>query len=129
MKCVRILAIIAAVVLFLPAIMAAKDKDEGDVQLATPVRLGNTRLQAGEYKVEWMPSNSGVKVKFLQQDKTLATVSGEVVELKHPSPYDAVVLKPAKSGQGNTIDEIVFDNRTEALRIEPGMRASSGVTR
>lgn len=130
MRYVRFLAIIAAVVVFLPAMMAAKDdKDEGNVQLTTPVQLGAIRLPPGEYKVEWMPSNSGVKVNFLQHDKTLATIHGQVVELKHPSPYDAVVLKPAESGQGTTIDEIDFDNRTEALRIEPGMRAPSGVVR
>lgn len=127
MKCARFLAILAAVVLFLPAMMIAKDKEEGSVQLTTPIQLGNTRLQPGEYEVEWIPSNSGIKVKFLQQDKTLATVHGEVVELKHPSPYDAVVLKPARSGQGNTIDEIEFDNRSEALRIEPRIKPS-GVT-
>ena len=129
MKCARFLAVIATVVLFLPAVMAAKDNDEGSVQLTTPVQLGNTQLQPGEYKVEWTPSDSGIKVKFLQQDKTLATVHGEVVELKHPSPYDAVVLQPARSGQENTIDEIEFDNRSEALRIDPGVRATSGVNR
>lgn len=129
MKCVRLFAITAVVVLFLPAVMAAKDKDEGKVQLTTPVQLGTTELQPGEYTVEWTHAGSSVKVNFLQHDKTLATTSGKVVELKHPSPYDAVVLKPTKSGHGKTIDEIDFDNRTEALRIEPTMRTPSGAGR
>lgn len=124
----RFFVITAAVVLFLPAFIAAKDKDPGKLQLTTPVELGATQLNPGEYEVEWTNSGSGVKVNFLQNDKTIAMTSGKVVELKHPSPYDAVVLKPTKSGHGKTIDEIDFDNRIEALRIEPG-RAQSGASR
>jgi hypothetical protein len=125
MKCVRFFAIMAAILLFLPAVVAAKNKDEGKLQLTASVQLGATQLKPGEYKVEWTHAGSGVKVNFLQNDKTVVTTSGKVVELKHPSPYDAVVLKPTKSGHGKTIDEIDFDNRTEALQIEPTMRAPS----
>lgn len=124
MKCARFL-LIAAIALLLPALAAAKDKDEGGLQLTTAVQLGTTQLQPGDYKVVWTNNGSDVKVTFLQHDKVLATTTGQVIELKHPSPYDDVVLKPVGNSQAKTIDEIDFSNRTEALRIEPPMTAKT----
>jgi hypothetical protein len=129
MKCARFLPTLAAAVLLLPAIAAAKDKDEGRFQLTTSVELGSVRLEPGEYKVSWISAGSDVKIIFLQDDKIQANAVGEVIELKHPSPYDDVVLKPTNHGQAKTIDEIDFEGRTEALRIKPTASANNVVTR
>ena len=122
MKSARLLCVIAVFAVFFPLFATAKDRDEGSFQLTVPVQLGATQLQPGEYKAEWTPSGSHVNVSILQHDKVLATAAGQVIELKHPSPYDDVVLKPMKHGQATTIDEIDFENRTEALRIEPMLK-------
>jgi hypothetical protein len=117
-KCARFLAV-AALLALLPIAALAADKDEGRIQLTTPVQLGTVHLKPGEYDVAWIPDGSHVKVNFLQNKKVLASAEGSIVEHKQPSPYDAVVLKSTSDGKAQTIDEIDFDNRTESLRIEP----------
>lgn len=118
MKCAR-MVVVAALLSLLPIAAAAADKDEGRIQLTSAVQLGAVQLKPGEYDVAWIPDGSHVKVNFLQHKEVLATAEASVVEHKHPSPYDDVVLKPTQNGRAQTIDEIDFDNRTESLRIEP----------
>jgi hypothetical protein len=121
MRFAQLVTLIAAVVLLSPIAIFAKQKDQGKMQLGDTVQIGSAQLKPGDYKVEWYGSGPTVKVEFLRYDKMVATTAGKVIELKHPSPYDDVVLKPTKHGQSQTIDEIDFNNRREALRIEPMM--------
>jgi hypothetical protein len=124
MKFARFVALIAAFTLLPLAIMVAKEKNQGKLQLTDPVQIGTTQLKPGNYKVEWTGTKPIVKVNFVQNDKTVASSSGRIIELSKPSPDDAVITKSAKSGQARRLEEIDFGNRTEALQIEPRMTSS-----
>jgi hypothetical protein len=112
-------AIILAIILFLPVAAFGREKNEGNLRLPDPVEIGSTRLQPGTYKVEWSGSGPAVHVSILQGKKTVATTSGKILELQRPSSYDDVVLKPVPSRNLESIDEIDFSNRREALRLTP----------
>lgn len=121
MKSFRAVSLIAVFALFLPVFAIAKEKDEGKLQLTDTVRIGTTQLKPGDYKVEWNGAGPMVKVDFLENHKTVATSNGKIIDLNKPATDDAYVLKPVKNGNAQTIEEIDFVNRTQALRIEPEM--------
>lgn len=67
------------------------------ITLSEPVAVGNTVLKPGDYKVEWDGSGSNVQVKFMQNNKEVATAPATVENTK--SGYDgALDLTGATSG-------------------------------
>ena len=117
MKTIASLIALAALAVTLSTGAMAAEKNQGKFTLQNTVRVGMTELQPGDYKVQWKAqSGSAVKVDILQRGKVVATTDGTVKNLQAPAPYDAVITKPA-GGNGLTIDEIDFGNRTEALVI------------
>jgi hypothetical protein len=104
----------AAVALLLCATAFSKDKNSGSFDLPEPAKVGSTVLQPGHYKVEWTGTEKDVKVSILQRGKTVATANGSIEQLPSKALADAVSLK---TQQDNTksVDEIEFDNRSEAL--------------
>jgi hypothetical protein len=91
----------------------AKDNHSGNFTLADPVRVGSTELAPGRYKAEWSGPADAVKIEILQNGKTVATVAGQIRNLPHPAPYDSIATKT--EGDTRTLDEIEFNNRTDAL--------------
>lgn len=108
-----------AIVSLVPAVAFAKKRDQGGFQLTDPVRIGSSQLEPGAYKVEWTGRGPNLKVDFVRNNRIVATTTGELVTLQQRSPYDDVVLRQTKDGKAQTIEEIDFSNRTEALRIGP----------
>ncbi len=102
----------------------AADRDRGSMNLPDPAVVGSAHLKPGDYKVEWNGTGKHVTVNFMQHGKTLATTSAELVNHSKPSPYNDVVLNPA-TGKNKRIDEIDFNNRTEALVLRPSVMAKS----
>ena len=125
---IRAFCLVIATGLLIPFAAFAKEKDQGNLQLADRVRIGSARLQPGNYKVEWKGSGQNVNVNFLQHRKVMATAEGKLIQLQKPSPYDAAVLHRNGQGKLKTLDEIDFDNRTEALRLEPMTPNTPGAT-
>jgi hypothetical protein len=117
----RVLCVLVAAVILMPVAGFAKEKekDQGKLRLSDPVRIGSAHLKPGSYKVEWAGSGQNVNVNFLQHNKIMAKAEAKVIQLQRPSPYDAAVLRRNGAGKSKALDEIDFDNRTEALRIEP----------
>lgn len=126
MKTARMLSLLSAIALLLPAFALAREQGKADLQLTEQVEIGSTRLQPGNYKVEWNGSGPALSVNFINDDKTVATAPGKLMDLKKPAPYDAVVLKPTANGQAKTIAEIDIAHRRQAVQIESDKESSSG---
>jgi hypothetical protein len=119
-----VLAVTVAMLFSLSAF--ARSKDEGSMTLVDPALVGSTHLKPGNYKVEWNGTGDHVKVNILEHGKTVATTPAKLVTRPKPSPYNAVVTTPLKNSKAKGIDEIDFDNRTEALVLPSSMARPSG---
>ena len=125
MKTTNMFSLISAIALLLPAFALTNEQGKAKLQLTDPVEIGSTRLQPGNYQVEWKGTGPALSVNFIQDDKAVATAPGKIIELKTPAPNDAVVLKPTANGQAKTIAEIDFAPRARAVQIEPSMVSSA----
>jgi hypothetical protein len=112
-----VLAVTATMLFSLSAF--ARSKDKGSMTLVDPAQIGSTHLKPGNYKVEWNGTGNHVNVNIMEHGKTVATTPAKLVTRPKPSPYNAVVTKPLKNSKGEGIDEIDFNNRTEALVLMP----------
>jgi len=115
MKTLGSLLSIATLAIGMSTMSFAAEKNQGKFTLTEPVTVGSTDLRPGEYKAQWETQNGNdVKIEIMQRGKVVATTQGQLKTLQHPAPYDAVVTKPA-SNNAKAIDEIDFNNRTQAL--------------
>jgi hypothetical protein len=103
--------------LLLPASSFARDKNQGNLKLFDPVRIGSTQLEPGNYKVHWNGAGPTVNVDILQNKKTVATTSAKLVG--YTSGYDAVVTEPAGNSQAKVLQEIDFGKQKEGLQFKP----------
>jgi hypothetical protein len=114
MQAIKYLASIAALTLFFSLGVFAKDANSGKFDLTQTAQIGSTTLQPGHYTAEWTGSNDALNVTILDHGKTVATAHGHLKQREEKAPYNAVVSHPA-SNNTQQVDEIDFDNRTEAL--------------
>lgn len=116
MKFVQYVTSFAVVSLVLSLSAFAKDSHSGKFTLADTVQVGSTQLTPGDYKVEWNGPANNVKIEIIKNGKTVATTDGQIKNLQQRAPYDAVLTKTAQDNT-KTLDEIDFDNRSEALLL------------
>jgi len=117
MKSAKYIAPFAFAVLALSPAAFARSRNEGNLSLNETARVGSTKLQPGNYKVEWKQgAGDAVKIDVLKHGKPVATVDGKLKEMARPSAYDSVTTKPL-SDNTKAVEEIEFDNRKEALVI------------
>lgn len=116
MNYIKHISLLAAVALAFSLAALAKDTQSGNFTVDTTVEVGATQLAPGTYRAEWSGPANAVKIDIIQKGKTVATTDGQIKSLQKPSPYDAVIVKPAANNQ-KTIGEIDFNHRTEALVI------------
>lgn len=112
MRSVQYLASLAAFALVFSLGAFAKETNSGSFDIEQNAKIGRTLLKPGHYKAEWTGPNNALNVTIIEHGKTVATTKGHLKELPTKSPYDAVEFRSDKSQQ---VDEIDFNNRTEAL--------------
>ena len=112
MRSVKYLASLAAFALVFSLGAFAKETNSGNFDIGQSARIGHTLLKPGHYKAEWTGPNNALNVKIIEHGKTVASTKGHMKELPTKSPYDAVEFRSDKSQR---VDEIDFNNRTEAL--------------
>src|SRR5215469_8764488 len=112
MRFVQYLALLATFALTLSLGAFAKEANSGNFDIGQNATIGRTLLKPGHYKAEWTGPNNALNVKIIEHGKTVATTRGHLKELPAKSPYDAVQFRTDKSQR---LDEIDFNNRTEAL--------------
>jgi hypothetical protein len=116
MRALKYLASCVAFALVLCAGSFAKDTNSGSFDLQQAAQLGSTVLQPGHYTAEWSGPKDAVKINILQHGKTVATAEGKLKDLPAKSPYGAVSLR-TQTNNNPRVDEIDFDNRSEALVV------------
>lgn len=85
--------------------------------------LNGQKIAPGEYKVKYNVTGSTADVQILQNKKSVATASGQVVEAPNVANRDRLVLR--NNGDGTTqLVEIQFANQKTAIRF--GSDASAG---
>ncbi|MGA9511371.1 MAG: hypothetical protein WBV55_22305 [Candidatus Sulfotelmatobacter sp.] len=114
MKFIQYLASFAAVALLLSLSAFAKDNNSGKFTLSDTVQVGSTQLAPGSYKAEWNGPANDLKVDIIRNGKTVATAQGKIEDLQKPAPYSAVLTKTLQNDT-KQLDEIQFDNHTEAI--------------
>jgi len=119
MKSLRYLVSFTVLMMMLSLGAMAKDKDSGTFDLSAPARVGSTELAPGHYKIEWSGTANDVKVSVLQVGKQVATADGKIKNLPERSRYTSVTLKTLGDNT-QAVEEIQFNNRTEALELTSG---------
>jgi len=120
MRASKYFALLAPLALILSIGAFAEGSNSGKFDLQQPARIGSAVLQPGHYIAEWTGSSAAVKINILQRGKTVATAEGAVKQLPAKSPYSSVSMK-AQPDNTNKVEEIDFNNRSEALVIHGGM--------
>lgn len=116
MKYMKYMGLLATLAFAFSLTAFAKDAKSGNFTLDSPMQVGSTQLAPGQYKAVWSGPANAVKVVIMQHGKTVATTEGQIKDLQQPSPYSAVMVKPAANNSNqNAISEIDFNHRTEAL--------------
>jgi hypothetical protein len=69
----------AAMMLFVPTLAFAGSKNTANVKLDQPVKVADTQLAPGQYKLIWEGSGPNVTVSFTEGKKTVATTSAKLV--------------------------------------------------
>lgn len=119
MQFLKYCGVLLCVALMLSLGAFAKEFNSGKFDLANTAKIGSTVLPPGHYKAEWNGPSNAVKVSILKNGKTVATANAKIKELPSKASYDAVTVKNS-SNNTNRVDEIDFNNHTEAL-VFPGM--------
>jgi hypothetical protein len=112
MRSIQYLASLAAFALVFSLGAFARDTNSGSFDIGQNAKIGRTLLKPGHYKAEWTGPTNALNVTIIDRGKTVATTKGHLKELPTKSPYDAVEFRSDKSQR---VDEIDFNNRTEAL--------------
>jgi hypothetical protein len=69
----------AAMVFLTPALAFAGPKNSANVKLDQPVKVADTQLASGQYKVIWQGRGPDITVSFTEGKKTVATVPAKLV--------------------------------------------------
>lgn len=96
---------------------------EKSVTLVTPTSMSGKAIAPGDYKVSYDIKGSTADVKLIQNGKTVATATGQVVENKDKSRYTAVVNSKNADGSASIV-EFQFTNETQVIRMAPEASAS-----
>ncbi len=100
----------------------AKSKST-EVQIYQTSQVAGATLQPGSYHVTVNPTGSTAVVTFKQDGKSVATATGQVVQLTKPS-HDTSVTSNT-SGSVPTIDEIDFEGSLTAVSFSSATNASA----
>jgi hypothetical protein len=107
---IRMVSMGLALLLLLPAAAVAAQRNSGNMNLASPAMVGQTRLQAGRYKVEWNGNGPNVQARFLDGNKTVATAPATLV--RGTSPYSNAVDVKTLPNKTNVLKDIYWKHVT-----------------
>jgi hypothetical protein len=88
--------------------------------LTNPAVVNGTKLNAGEYKVEWDGTGPNVEVSILQGKNIVAKTTAKLVDLSSPSPYNTAIVSKASDG-GTALTGVRFEGKKFALEIGEAM--------
>ncbi|HMK28107.1 MAG TPA: hypothetical protein VK473_00380 [Terriglobales bacterium] len=106
-------------VIALASVAMAGSKNSASVSISQPVKVGDTQLQPGDYKVVWDGTGSDVQVSFMQGKKTVATAPAKLVE--QGNPYDGAVDTSGNDDNSRTMNSILWKNRSLVFNPPPAV--------
>jgi hypothetical protein len=89
---------------------------EKSLTLSSPTSVNGTKLDAGEYKLVYTVNGTTADVQIKKGKETVATTSGQVVELQGKSSRDSVVTMSNGDGTSKLV-EIQFANKKTAIHF------------
>ena len=96
----------------------AADSGSGKIRLDSAVKVGSTKLPAGDYKVTWSGSGDNAQVT-LTQGKTKATATAQLVEVRRNT--DAISTENENGSR--VLTKIQFRDKTLLLHEAPSQVA------
>lgn len=72
-------SLFAAAVFFIPVLALAGSKNSANVELDQTVKVADTQLAPGQYKLIWEGNGPDITVNFTEGKKTVATVPAKLV--------------------------------------------------
>lgn len=112
-----------AVLIFVCLLAICAVAGEKSVTLVSPTNLNGKAITPGDYKVSYEIKGSTADVKLIQNGKTVATGTGQVVERQAKSHYTAVVNSKNADGNNNIV-EFQFANEKQVIRMAPETSAA-----
>lgn len=98
---------------------------ETSVTINSKSNVAGTTIAPGQYKVSYVIKGSTAEVKLTQAGKTVLTTTGNVVENKDASPYNAVVSQTNADGT-NSVVEFQFAKQKQVIRIGADTTGAAG---
>jgi len=117
MKQIKYTALLSVIALLSSVSALARDKNQHSVEIPNAVEVGGEQLQPGSYKVEWQGTGPEIKVNFVRDGKTVATVPGTLKTNDAQVTQDEIVTDTTHA-KVQTLTEIDFGHNKEALVFE-----------
>ena len=114
MKQIKYAALLSVLALLSSVFALARDKNQHSVEIPSAVQVGGEHLQPGNYKVEWQGAGPEIKVNFVRDGKTVATVPATLKTNDAKVTQDDVVT----DNNTKTLQEIDFSRNKESLVFE-----------
>jgi hypothetical protein len=92
---------------------------KANLQITSPTNVNGTRLQPGDYKVEWDGAGPNVEVSILKGKNVVAKVPAHVVDLSTPAANSAAVVKSNGDGT-SSLSGVRFEGKKFALEFGEG---------
>lgn len=96
-----------------------------NLTFSTTTNVNGTKLQPGEYQVNYKVNGSTADVQIKKGKEVVATASGQVVETERKTSRDSVVTTSNGDGTSRLV-EIQFANQKTVIRLNDEVHASSG---
>jgi len=90
--------------LLIPALAFAAEKKSANVQVDQPVKVADTQLAPGQYRLTWEGNGPDVTVTFSEGKKTIATVPAKLVNAPGNQPALETVTAPDKTQLLKAVD-------------------------
>ena len=100
---------------------------KANLTLNNPTSINGTKLNPGDYKLEWEGSGPSVEVSIVQGKKVVTKVPAKIVDLDKAPSNDAALLKQNSDGS-TTLSGARFQGKKFALELgeaSDGMQSGS----
>ncbi|HVZ16812.1 MAG TPA: hypothetical protein VG897_06835 [Terriglobales bacterium] len=88
------------------------------VTVYTDSTLNGQKVAAGDYKVDYEINGSTAQVKFLQNNKAVASATGQVIE-QDSAPSESTVIRSSNADGTSSIVELQLAKQKSAIRFAP----------
>jgi hypothetical protein len=117
MKQIKYAALLSMLTLLSSMSALARDKNQHSVEIPDSVQVGGTQLNPGNYHVEWQGTGPEIRVNFVRDGKTVATVLGTLKTNDAQVTQDDILIGTT-GGNTKTLKEIDFSRNKESLVFE-----------